>query len=86
MAKQIGLDFEFYSLVLQTREQGIKVEFGKHIVETKERRFKRLTWEQIYNFIRTLPNSNEKQKMTEYFENKTIGYSSKGTIIKAFNI
>lgn len=86
MAKQLEIDFEFYSLVLQSREQEIKEDFGKHIVETSERKFLRLTWEQIYNYIKTLTDNKERQKMTEYFENKTIGYSSNRTIIKAFDI
>ncbi|NSW44256.1 MAG: hypothetical protein HPY79_00280 [Bacteroidales bacterium] len=86
MAKQLNTDFEFYILLMQSREPEIEAEFDKHIVEAPERKFSRLTWEKIYNFVRTLPNSAEKQKMTEYFENKTIGYNYDGKIIKAFNI
>lgn len=86
IAKQLNIDFEFYSLVMQTREQEIEAEFGKHIIETEERRFFRLTWEQIYDFVKMHTDNNEKQKLTEYFENKTIGFSSKGEIMKAFNI
>jgi hypothetical protein len=86
MARQLEIDFEFYSLVMQTREQEIEAKFGKHIIESDKRRFLRLTWEHIYDFVKTLTDNKEKQKITEYFENKTIGYSSNGTIIKAFNI
>ena len=86
MSKQIGLDFEFYSLVMQSREQKIKADFGKHIIENIDRKFLRLTWEQIYDFIKTLKDSKEKRKMIDYYNNKTIGYSSNGTIIKAFDI
>lgn len=86
MADQLDIDFEFYSLVMQSREQEIRTKFGKHIIENDKRRFSRLTWEQIYDFIKTLTNNKEKQKIIEYFQNKIIGYSSKGTIIKAFNI
>lgn len=86
MAKQLEVDFEFYSLVMQSREQEIKKDFGKHIIETYERKFSRMTWEQIYDYIKTLPYNNEKQKMTDYYENKIIGYNSNGTIIKAFDI
>lgn len=86
MAKQLEIDFEFYSLVLQSREQEIILDFGEHIIETSERKFLRLTWEQIYNYIKTLKDNKERQKITEYFENKTIGYSSNRTIIKAFDI
>ncbi len=86
MAKQLGVDFEFYSFVMQSREQEIKKDFGKHIIETYERKFLRMTWEQIYDYIKTLPNNKEKQKMTDYYENKIIGYNSNGTRIKAFDI
>lgn len=86
MAKQLDIDFELYSLVMESREQQIKTDFGKHIEEDAKRKFSRLTWEQINNFIKNLEDNKEKQKMTEYLKNKTIGYSSKGTIIKAFNI
>jgi hypothetical protein len=86
IAKQLKIDFEFYSLVMQSRDKEIKSEFGNHIIETSERKFFRITWEQIYDFINTLPNDKEKIKMTEYLENKIIGYNSNGTIIKAFKI
>ena len=52
MAKQLEVDFEFYSLVMQSREQEIKKDFGKHIIETYERKFSRMTWEQIYVILR----------------------------------
>ncbi len=86
MARQVGLDFEFYSLVLQSREHNLETEFDKNIIETSERKFSRMTWEQIFGFVDTLPESLEKQMMTDYFKNKTMGYSSEGNIIKAFNI
>lgn len=86
MAKKLSVDFEFYSLVMQSRELDIEATFGKHIIETTERQFSRLTWEQIYAFIKLLPDNKEKHIMTEYFENKTIGYNSISAIIKAFNV
>lgn len=86
MAKQLNLDFEFYCLVMQSKEKEIEVEFGKHIIKTAERKFSRLTWEQIYNFVKTQTDDKDRQKMTDYFEFKTIGYNSNGEIISAFNI
>jgi len=73
MAKQLEIDFEFYSLVMQSRELEIEATFGKHIIESPERKFFRLTWEQIYAFIELLSDNNEKHIVTEYIENKTIG-------------
>lgn len=86
IAKQLGIDFEFYSLVTQSRDQEIESDFGKHIIENEERKYFRLTWEQIYDFVIKLTNNKEQTKMIEYFENKTIGYNSNGKIIKAFSI
>lgn len=86
IAKQIGLDFEFYSLVLHSREQQLQKEFNKHIIETSKRKFSRMTWEQIYNFVKSKCDTNRKQLMIEYFKNKTIGYNSNNRLIKAFNI
>lgn len=34
MAKQLKTDFEFYILVMQSREEQIEAEFDKHIIET----------------------------------------------------
>lgn len=86
IANKLNVDFEFYSLVMQSQEQDIESEFGKLIIESEKRRFSRFTWEQIYDYIETLKDNVEKQKMTDYFENKIIGFSSRGTIIQAFNI
>jgi hypothetical protein len=86
MAKKIGLDFEFYSLVMKSREQQLETEFDKHIIENSKRKFSRMTWEQIYDFIQNTTDSKEKQEMTDYYNNKTIGYNSNFQIMKAFNI
>lgn len=86
MAKQLDIDFEFYSLVMQSREQQLESEFDEHINETDKRKFSRMTWEQIYQFIKSTRDTKEKQIMVEYFCNKTIGYSSDYKLLKAFNI
>jgi hypothetical protein len=85
MANQLGLDFEFYGLVMNSRDKQLENEFGNHIIETNERKFLRMTWEQINNFIQNTPNSKEKQIINNYFINKTIGYNS-NELVKAFNI
>jgi hypothetical protein len=84
IAKQLELDFEFYSLVMQTSEPNIEKEFGKHIIEAKNRKFRRITWEQIYDYIKSKAGKNKKKIMIDYFKNKTIGYASNRKIIKAF--
>jgi len=84
IANQLELDFEFYSLVMQTSEPNIEKEFGKHIIEANNRKFRRITWEQIYDYIKSKAGKNEKKIMIDYFKNKTIGYASNRKIIKAF--
>jgi len=86
MAEQIGLDFEFYSLVMNSREKNLETEFDKHIIENSERKFSRMTWELIYEYILNTTETKEKQIMTDYFKNKTIGYGSDFQIIRAFNV
>lgn len=86
IAKQLGLSFEFYGLVMSSRDKQLETEFGNHIIETSERKFSRMTWEQIYKFIQSTPDSKEKQVMTDYFINKTVGYNSSNKLVKAFDI
>jgi len=47
IANKIELDFEFYGLVLQSKEPDLKAEFGKYIIRTSKSEFFRLTWEEI---------------------------------------
>src|ERR1035437_2493449 len=86
IANQLKLDFEFYDLVLQSNEPDLKAAFEKHIVKAANNEFSRLTWEQIFNFILQTEETPEKQKMINYFQNKTIGYNSSNDLIKAFLI
>jgi len=86
IAEQLGLDFEFYGLVLQSNEPNLKEEFEKHILKSSKSEFYRLTWEQIFSFIAQTEETLEKPKMINYFQNKTIGYNASNNLIKAFNI
>ena len=86
IAKQLNIDFELYSLVKKSSEKNIEKEFGKHIIESSERKFFRLTWEEIYGFVENLEDSEYKQKLIAYFKNKTSGYNGKGIIKKAFDV
>jgi hypothetical protein len=86
IANQIGLDFEFYGLVLQSKEPDLKAEFGNHIIRTPKSEFSRLTWEEIFNFIVQSKETPDKERMINYFQNKTIGYSSSNDLMKAFNV
>lgn len=86
IANQLGLHFQLYSLVMQSREIELEIEFDKLISESEKRKFSRLTWEDIYNFILNIKESQEKKIILQYFKNKTLGYDSDHQLIKAFNV
>ena len=56
-----------------------------HIRLTDNRKYSRTNWEDIYHFIKSFSESKFKNKMCDYFKNKTIGYKS-GKLKKAFEI
>lgn len=87
MAKQYGLDFYLINLTLSKQESNIEQSFKEHIIEDNSKNFKRITWEEIYNFIIDTPTTElEKEKMLDYYENKSIGYDREGNLLKAFSI
>ena len=86
ISNQLGLDFELLSLVRKSTESNIGTDFKKHIIETANRKFSRMTWEDIFLYIQGTADTSEKKVMIDYFNNKTIGYSSKYQIIKAFDL
>ncbi|MBA7575146.1 hypothetical protein ES708_16967 [subsurface metagenome] len=79
MAKQQNLDFYLINLVLSEREADIEAIFGKHIKENQRRKFLRVTWETIFQYISKSEVSSDKEMMMRYFRNKTIGYKRKTT-------
>jgi len=87
IATRLDLDFHLVNLVLSECEQDIEIVFKKHIRENQRRKFVRITWEDIYKYI---SNSNvsgeEKEAITRYFKNKTIGYDGNGKLQRAFSI
>jgi hypothetical protein len=85
IAKELELDFEFYSLLRAAREINLEKEFSNLIKQTHKNTYSRISWEDIYDYIESKPKSKSKDKMCEYFKNKAIGYSS-GKIQKGFKI
>jgi hypothetical protein len=86
LASQTGRDFFLINLVLSERETDIQKLFLPHIRMEPNRQFMRVTWEEIYGFIKdTALKSNEKSVILEYFINKTIGYRV-GVLQKAFSV
>lgn len=87
IAKQIDLNFYLVNLVLSKREENIETIFKKHVKEDQRRKFIRITWESIFEHI---SNGSllrgDKDMITSYFRNKTIGYDGNGELQKAFSI
>ncbi len=87
IAKQQNLNFYLINLVLSERDKNIERIFKRHICENQRMKFIRITWEDIYQQIL---NSDllgrDKDKMIEYFRNKTIGYDSNKKLQRAFLI
>ncbi len=87
MAKQYGLDFYLINLTLSNQENVIEQSFKEHIIEDGTRKFKRITWEDIYLFIKDQPaDEKEKEIILNYYQNKSQGYDAKGNLQKAFLI
>lgn len=86
IARRSRLNFYLVNLVPSEKETKIEEEFTKHINESSSRTFLRVTWEDIYHFILdSKVDTQDKNIMLEYFENKTIGYKN-GMLQKAFSI
>lgn len=86
IAKQIGLDFHLVNLVLKERDKDIGELFGKHILQTGNRKFSRIEWEEIHSFIAGLSLSDPGTvEMINYFNNKSQGYDGNGNLQRAFS-
>lgn len=90
IANNENLDFCLLNLVRKNEkkeERNIGSEFGKCIKQNENRKFMRVTWEDIYEYISaTDVLDKDKNKVLGYFRNKTIGYGRNGELQKAFSI
>ncbi len=84
-SKKIKLDFKLISLLRSENEKNLEEDFKKHIKLTDCNQYLRMNWEDIYEYIVSIPESESKKIICNYFQNKTIGYSS-GQLQKAFKI
>lgn len=89
IANELGLDFYLVNLVPSGKEENVEAEFDKHIIESstpgKVRQFVRSTWEDIYwEIMRNSAPSLDREKIKNYFLNKSIGYDGNGHLRKAF--
>lgn len=86
IVKQLDLDFCLANLVLSEREKDIETIFKKHICENERMKFIRITWEVIYQqILNSHLSGTDKDRIIEYFRNKTIGYDDNGRLQRAFN-
>ena len=87
IAKQQDLNFYLVNLVLSERDKNIGAIFKRHIYENQRMKFIRISWEDIYQqILNSGLSGRDKDKIIEYFKNKTIGYDSNGKLQKAFLI
>ena len=87
IAQRLQSDFFLVNLVLSEREKDIEKIFRRHIKEDQRRRFVRVTWENIHAYIlNSSLSSRDKDAITRYFENKTVGYDGNRKLQKAFSI
>jgi len=87
LASQIGLDYYLINIVLSEHEKDIEQRYSPHIRTGTYRQFKRITWEEIHDFIvNNAPGNNDKSVILDYYRNKTIGYNRLGELQKAFTI
>jgi hypothetical protein len=87
LAAQSKRDFYLLNLVREEYEQDIEKRFGRHIRATAQRRFMRLTWEELYRQIdEKIPSSIERDSLLEYLEYKSAGYNRFGQLQRAFSL
>jgi hypothetical protein len=85
IAYYLGLDFYLVNLVRSEKERDIERTFRKHIKENPRKIFLRGAWENVYqSILDSKSRTIERDRMIEYFENKTIGYDKNGRLQKAF--
>jgi hypothetical protein len=73
IADRLHRDFTLVNLVRSGQEEGIEQAFGNCIRESQHRRFLRLTWEEVYEFIaNAAPAGRDRDRIIWYFKNKTI--------------
>jgi hypothetical protein len=63
--------------VRKEKESDIEAIFKRHIKENQRRKFLRITWETIYQYISKRILLKDKAIIMRYYRNKTIGYDGK---------
>ena len=80
-------NFFLINLVPQEKEKNIESAFRSLIKESENRRFRRITWEEIYGyFLNASIESKDKETLIKYFNEKTVGYNRENRLQKAFTL
>lgn len=77
IAHETGRRFLLVNLVRSAahEEDDIERRFGRYIAQADQRRFLRLTWEQVMTGVmRGMHGGSESERLTRYFADKTLGY------------
>ena len=86
MAKQMDSDFYLINLVLFEREVDIEAAFGQYIKQNQRRKFLRVAWENICQYISHASLSKDKDIIMRFFRNKSIGYDTNAQLQRAFSV
>ncbi len=79
--------FYLISLVRDANDKEIVDDFARFIFRNDQHHFIRVTWEELYNFVKSYaPSGNGRDIIMRYFENKCIGYNKRGDLRKAFAV
>jgi hypothetical protein len=83
MASKTEKDFSLVNLVPIFMEEEIETNFGKHIIQNEQRKFYRLTWENMFSYIDLKYRTDDEKILSDYLLNKTIGYNANGKLSRA---
>ena len=86
LAQELGVDFYLLNIVPAEKEKKIVERFSGFIQQNNRRKFTRISWEDIFEFItQHAPEGPSKELVKKYFQTKTIGYNHRGELMKAFS-
>jgi len=86
LAQELGVDFYLLNVVPAEKEKCIEEQFSKFILQNSQRKFIRISWEDIFEFIiQKASEGPEKEQVRMYYQTKTIGYNHRGELMKAFS-
>ena len=85
IADSLHSNFFLINLVPQEKEKYVESAFRSLIKETENRRFRRITWEEVYGyFLNVSVESKDKETLLKYFSEKIVGYNRENRLQKAF--